>query len=49
MSDIRVINVTNLEGIWADWLLKSNNTLDESEQLANVVKVALLTFALAGA
>lgn len=47
MSDIRIINVTNLEGIWADWLLKPDNTLDESEQLANVVKVALLTFALA--
>jgi phage gp46-like protein len=47
MTDIRVINVTNLEGIWADWLLKPNNTLDESEELANLVKVALLTFGLA--
>jgi len=47
MSDIRVINITNLEGIWADWLLKPNNTLDESEELANIVKVALLTYALA--
>ena len=47
MTDIRVINVSNLDGIWADWLLKPNNTLDESEELANIVKVALLTFALA--
>jgi phage gp46-like protein len=47
MTDIRVINVTNLEGIWADWLLKPDNTLDESQELVNVVKVALLTFALA--
>jgi phage gp46-like protein len=47
MSDIRVINVTNLEGIWADWLLKPDNTLDESEELANLVKVALLTWGLA--
>lgn len=47
MTDIRIINVTNLKGIWADWLLKPNNTLDESEELVNIVKVALLTFALA--
>src|SRR4029077_15998741 len=49
MTDVRVINVTNLEGIWADWLLKPNATLDETEELVNVVKVALLTFALADA
>lgn len=49
MSDIRIINVTNLTGIWDDWFLKPNNTLDESEELANIVKVALLTFGLAGA
>lgn len=47
MSDIRVINVTSLEGIWADWLLKPDGTLDEDEELVNVVKMALLTFALA--
>lgn len=47
MSDIRVINVTNLDGIWADWLLKPNGSLDESEELVNLVKVALLTFGLA--
>jgi phage gp46-like protein len=49
MTDVRIINVTNLAGIWADWLLKPDNTLDESEELANIVKVALLTFAWADA
>jgi phage gp46-like protein len=49
MSDVRIINVTNLRGIWADWLLKPDNTLDESEELANIVKVALLTFGWADA
>jgi phage gp46-like protein len=47
MTDIRVINVTNLAGIWADWLLLPNNTLDETQELVNIVKVALLSFALA--
>jgi phage gp46-like protein len=47
MTDVRIINVTNLEGIWADWLLKPDGTLDETEELANIVKVALLTWALA--
>ena len=47
MADVRIINVTNLEGIWADWLLKPDATLDETEELVNVVKVALLTWALA--
>ena len=47
MSDVRIINVTNLAGIWADWLLKPDGTLDETEELANIVKVALLTWGLA--
>jgi phage gp46-like protein len=47
MSDVRIVNVTNLSGIWADWLLLPTGSLDESEELANVVKVALLTFGLA--
>jgi|SRR6187399_436160 Mu-like prophage protein gp46 len=47
MSDVRIINVTNLEGIWADWLLKPDATLDETEELVNIVKMALLTYALA--
>lgn len=49
MTDIRVVNVTSLEGIWADWLLKPDNTLDESEELCNIVKLALLTYGLANA
>jgi phage gp46-like protein len=47
MTDVRVINVTNLAGIWADWLLMPNGALDETEELVNVVKVALLTWGLA--
>jgi phage gp46-like protein len=47
MTDIRVINVTDLTGIWADWLLKPDGTLDETEELVNIVKVTLLTCALA--
>ena len=47
MSDVRIINVTNLKGIWADWLLKPDGSLDETEELVNIVKLALLTFALA--
>jgi len=43
MTDIRIINETTLAGIWTDWLLKPNGTLDESEELANLVKLALLT------
>jgi len=47
MADIRVVNVTNLKGIWTDWLLKPPGMLDETEELVNIVKVALLTWALA--
>ena len=47
MTDIRVINVTNLAGIWADWLQLKTGDLDTTEELVNVVKVALLTDALA--
>jgi len=47
MTDVRVINVTNLKGVWADWLLKPTGMLDETEELVNIVKIALLTFALA--
>src|SRR4249919_3839414 len=42
MSDIRLINVTNLEGIWVD-LLYQNGQLAEREALFTAVKVALLT------
>jgi phage gp46-like protein len=47
MADVRIINVTNLAGIWADWLLKPDGSLDETEELVNIVKVALLTWGLA--
>ena len=47
MTDIRIVNVTNLRGIWADWLLLPNGMLDQTEELVNVVKVALLTDAIA--
>ena len=49
MADIRVINITSLDGIWADWFLKPSGMLDETEELCNIVKVALLTFGLADA
>jgi phage gp46-like protein len=42
MSDIRLINVTNLEGIWVD-LLYQNGQITEREALFTAVKVALLT------
>lgn len=47
MADIRIVNVTSLEGIWADWLMTPTLALDEREELVNVVKVALLTDRLA--
>lgn len=47
MADIRIVSVTDLDGIWADWLLKPDNMLDETEELVNIAKVALMTWALA--
>jgi phage gp46-like protein len=47
MTDVRIVNVTNLDGVWADWLLLPNGQLDQTEELANQVKVALLTHGLA--
>ena len=47
MSEVRVVNVTDLRGIWADWLQNPDGSLDETEELVNIVKVALLTDALA--
>ena len=46
MTDIRIINHTNLAGVWTDWLLLKNGILDTTEELVNVVKVALLTDSL---
>ena len=47
MTDIRIVNHTSLAGIWADWLQLGDGTLDQTEELVNVVKVALLTDAIA--
>jgi phage gp46-like protein len=47
MADIRIVSVTDLDGIWADWLLKPDNMLDETEELVNIAKVALMTWGLA--
>jgi phage gp46-like protein len=47
MTDIRIINHTSLDGVWADWLQLKSGDLDQSEELVNVVKVALLTDAIA--
>jgi phage gp46-like protein len=46
MTDIRLISVVNLEGCFMDWLLLSDGTLDESNELATAVSVALGTDAL---
>lgn len=49
MTDIRLIEVVSLEAMTMDWLLKSDGTLDESNELATAVSVALGTDALADA
>jgi len=49
MTDIRVIEIVSLEAMSMDWLLKSDGTLDESQELASAVSVALGTDALADA
>lgn len=43
LTDVHIVNHATYAGIWDDWLLKDNGLLDESEVLANAVKVALLT------
>lgn len=48
MTDIRIVEVISLEVMKMDWLLKDDGTLDESEELATAVLVALGTDALAG-
>jgi phage gp46-like protein len=40
-------NQVSLHALSTDWLLTPLNTLDETEELVNIVKVALLTFGLA--
>lgn len=43
MADIRIISKADLRETVADWLLLPNGLLDESEELANYVRVALMT------
>jgi|SRR5262245_42673131 len=43
MSDVRIVSKATLRETVADWLLKPDGTLDESEELANYVKVAIMT------
>jgi|SRR6516225_4167859 phage gp46-like protein len=47
MTDIRIIEVVNLEAMTMDWLLLPNGQLDTSEELATAVSVALGTNMLA--
>lgn len=47
MTDIRIVEIVNLQVMTMDWLLKSDGTLDETEELATAVTVALGTDALA--
>jgi len=42
-TDIHIVNRASLAGVWDDWLFNSLGALDESEVLANIVKVALMT------
>jgi len=43
MSDIRIVSTATLERTIADWFLLPDGSLDESEELATLVKVALMT------
>lgn len=43
ITDVKIVNHASLAGIWDDWFMNDHGLLDESEVLANVVKVALLT------
>lgn len=47
MTDVRIVSAATLRRTVADWLLQKDGTLDESNELANVVKVALMTDRLA--
>jgi len=46
--DPRIVGSNTLQWTTADWFLLPSGILDETEELANYVKVALLTDALAG-
>jgi phage gp46-like protein len=47
MHDIRIVSTFNWMNTVADWLLLPTGSLDETETLANVAKVALMTDAAA--
>jgi phage gp46-like protein len=47
MTDVRIVNITNLWGTTADWALTPLGTLDETQELANAIRVALMTDYLA--
>jgi phage gp46-like protein len=47
MTDIRIVGYADLPVVTMDWLLKPNGALDESDELATAIKVALGTDALA--
>lgn len=42
-TDVHIVNQASVAGVWDDWLLNAYGALDESDVLANVVKVALMT------
>lgn len=46
--DVRIVSSATLRDTVADWQLLSNGALDEREELANYVKVALMTDRTAG-
>jgi phage gp46-like protein len=43
MADVRIVSRADLKQTVSDWLLLKSGTLDESQELANYVKVALMT------
>jgi phage gp46-like protein len=47
MTDIRIISINSMAGVDMDWLLTPRGTLDETQELATAVKIALGTDALA--
>src|SRR4029077_3783802 len=47
MTDVRIISIATHRAVTMDWLLTPLGTLDETEELATAVKVALGTNALA--
>jgi phage gp46-like protein len=47
VTDVRIVQSTSLSGVTLDWLLTSAGSLDETEELATAVMVALGTDRLA--